>query len=317
MLASLLGLSVLASELTVFHVNPAHYPAAPINMNTGDALGDMYFDLRSVATPIECANPSPSTGHDCDNQEVVASDLVVTKLVLDVTPPFGEYGRCNICVNGTDHHGNNSCVNGVYWCACGGWANSPSEQCGPKVGYSDIATEHHRKCRYGSPDWECWKDATAIKTGGAWYSTDSVGYCGDGSSPAPPGCTWSVKEVVKVVNKSCSDNAIFTAVETAALSVRRDTTGGGCFEECSDSGVGANRNTTSPCWINCFYAAALGPDAGTPGGTVAGLPLQTLLDAWNRPFLPTDQGGCPPLADEIRSAPPRTRKWRGFPGWSS
>jgi hypothetical protein len=274
-------------------------------------------------------------------------------------------------------------VNGVYWCACGGWANSPSEQCGPKVGYSDIATEHHRKCRYGSPDWECWKDATAIKTGGAWYSTDSVGYCGDGSSPAPPGCTWSVKEVVKVVNKSCSDDAIFTAVETAALSVRRDTTGGGCFEECSDSGVGANRNTTSPCapspspahpsrpltlspfhllslahtsppcartpppstppasdplhpttplptpvlcacaawtalgWINCFYAAALGPDAGTPGGTVAGLPLQTLLDAWNRPFLPTAQGGCPPLADEIRSAPPRTRKWRGFPGWSS
>ena len=71
-------------DLTVFHVNPAHYPAAPLNMDTGDALGDLYFDLRSVVTPIECAHPSPETGRDCDNQEVVANDLVITKLVLSV-----------------------------------------------------------------------------------------------------------------------------------------------------------------------------------------------------------------------------------------
>ena len=81
---------VLATDLTVFHVNPASYPAAPINMDTGDALGDMYFDLRSLATPIECAHPTPQTARDCDNEEVVANDLVVTKLVLDVNLPFGE-----------------------------------------------------------------------------------------------------------------------------------------------------------------------------------------------------------------------------------
>ena len=52
---------------------------------------------------------------------------------------------------------------------------------------------------------------------------------------------------------------------------------------------------SSPCWIGCFYSTALGPDAGTPGGAIAGVPLQTLLDAWNRPFLPEAEGGCPAL----------------------
>merc|ERR1711998_229672 len=111
--------------LTVYHVNPIIYGAPPVNMDTGDALGDMYFDLRSVSLPIECAHPSPITAHDCDNQEVVANDLVINKLVLEVDKrKFGEYGRCNICVNGTDHHGNNSCTNGVYSCVCGDYYRS-------------------------------------------------------------------------------------------------------------------------------------------------------------------------------------------------
>jgi hypothetical protein len=63
-------------NVTVFHVNPESYGYAPVNMDTGDALGDMYFDIRGMVTPIECANPSPQTGHDCDNVEVTAKDLV-------------------------------------------------------------------------------------------------------------------------------------------------------------------------------------------------------------------------------------------------
>ena len=74
----------------------------------------MYFDLRSVATPLECASGDPRAAHDCDNAEVTSKDLIITKLVLQVRLPFGDYGRCNICVNGTDHHGNNSCADGVY-----------------------------------------------------------------------------------------------------------------------------------------------------------------------------------------------------------
>ena len=311
-------LAPMGTDLTVFHVNPASYPAAPINMDTGDALGDLYFDLRAVVLPIECLHPSERTSHDCDNQEVVADDLVITKLVLDVKEPFGEYGRCNICVNGTDHHGNNSCVNGVYWCSCGSYGHE-AKQCGPKVGYEDLKTHFDRSCREGDAKWECWKDATGRKTGGSWYSTDSVGYCGDGSAPAPPNCTWSVKEVVKVVNKSCSDDLIYTAVESAAYQVEAARAEGSatCFDGCRDSGVGPKRNTSSACWIECFFNVALGPDAGNPGGQIGGLPLEKMLDAWNAPFLPVTQGGCPPLGDEIRRAPPRrtAASWRGFPGF--
>jgi hypothetical protein len=61
-----------------------------------------------VDTPLECAVPSASTAHDCDNIEVTAPDLAITKLVLEVDDRFSDYGRCNICgPNHTDHHGNN------------------------------------------------------------------------------------------------------------------------------------------------------------------------------------------------------------------
>jgi hypothetical protein len=57
--------------INVFHINPASYGAAPVDMNTGDALGDMYFDLRTKAISIECAPPiPPGNVHTCANGEV-------------------------------------------------------------------------------------------------------------------------------------------------------------------------------------------------------------------------------------------------------
>ena len=102
-------------------------------MDTGDAHGDMFFDLRSLDLPIECAHPDSHSAHDCDNAEVVGQGLAVTKLVLEVdSSKYGDYGRCNVCVNGSDHHGNNSCTNGAYWCSCGDF-DSP-KQCNASVG---------------------------------------------------------------------------------------------------------------------------------------------------------------------------------------
>ena len=83
-------------NLTIYHVNPATYGSAPINMDTGDARGDMFFEFRSKGLALECA--ADPSAHDCTNQEVTASDLVITKLVLDVALPLGVYGKCNICV---------------------------------------------------------------------------------------------------------------------------------------------------------------------------------------------------------------------------
>ena len=42
----------------------------------------MYFDMRSKALPIECADDP--TSMDCTNPEVTANDLVITKLILEV-----------------------------------------------------------------------------------------------------------------------------------------------------------------------------------------------------------------------------------------
>jgi len=299
-------------DLTIFHVNPISYSSAPVNMDTGDVLGDMYFDLRSVSLPVECAVPSPATEHDCDNVEVVADDLVITKVVLTVDGNYGEYGRCNICVNGTDHHGNNSCVDGVYWCQCGDYG-SQTHQCNGQVGRAAINASSHHDCKpdsHGNPPpvWQCWNGATAKKTGGLWFSTTSNGYCGDGTAPVPPDCTWGVKEVAKIVNKTCSDNSIYSTVEQHDLS-------GDCFDACVDSGVGPKRNTSSPCWISCFYTTALGPEAGKVNGTIEGMPIQDLIDAWNKPFLPVEKGGCPALQKpELRAASPAV-PWFGYPNF--
>ena len=50
---------------------------------------------------------------------------------------------------------------------------------------------------------------------------------------------------------------------------------------------------SSPCFTDCFYKAALGPDAGKAGGKVAGMSTADLITAWEKPFLSEEEGGCP------------------------
>lgn len=79
-----------AKNVTVFHVNPVEYGVAPINMDTADVLGDMYFDLRSKALPIECSSGNPAAARDCDNAEVAnGSSLVITKLIIEIDSRTG------------------------------------------------------------------------------------------------------------------------------------------------------------------------------------------------------------------------------------
>jgi hypothetical protein len=102
-------------NITVFHVNQARFGSTPLNMDTGDALGDMYFALRSRTFALECAGPPPYYTNDCVNPEVASSSLVITKLVLTVLGgpfAFGPYAHCNVCTNHTDHHGIENCTNG-------------------------------------------------------------------------------------------------------------------------------------------------------------------------------------------------------------
>lgn len=116
-------------------------------------------------------------------------------------------------------------------------------------------------------------------------------------SPGPAPCTWKVAELVKRVSKkkkeeSILDNTIYNVVDKVARSQNRS-----CFKSCDDSGVGRHRNTSSPCWIECFYGTVLGADADHHGGKVAGMPLADLVAAWSLPFASDDttRGGCPAI----------------------
>ena len=62
-----------AKNITVFHINQDTFGAAPVNMDTGDAPGDLYFDIRSVDLPMECAHPDAHSAHDCSNAEATYS----------------------------------------------------------------------------------------------------------------------------------------------------------------------------------------------------------------------------------------------------
>jgi hypothetical protein len=45
LVAMLAGLT--NTDLTVYHVNPLHEGVIPVNMDTADLRGDIFFDLRS------------------------------------------------------------------------------------------------------------------------------------------------------------------------------------------------------------------------------------------------------------------------------
>ena len=219
----------------------------------------------------------------------------------------------NVCVNGTREGGNHSCVDGVYWCKCG----FPSHQCGPAVGMENVTKTHGHDCARHDPDYRCWATKVAAKFPGLWYSTTSAGYCAPGEEPSAE-CSWRVKEVLKIVNKSCSNDLVFTATEN-------DAEGGACFQACTDSGVGkGGRNTSSPCWIRCLYRSVLGPEAGTPGAPIRGMALATLTQAWDRAFKPESEGGCPALPvppgagtlAAMRAPLSNGARWHGFPGFS-
>jgi hypothetical protein len=117
-----------AKNYTVYHINPHHFGAVPLNMDVGDAGGDLFFDLHnSIIEPLQCPNGAAS-GHGCNNPEVVDPDLVVNKLTIEMDSRFSLYAKCNIGVNGTDGHGN-TCKDGTYCCYCSRGGHTSAYSC--------------------------------------------------------------------------------------------------------------------------------------------------------------------------------------------
>lgn len=298
-----------AMNITVYHVNPKPYGAKPINMDTGDAAGDLFFDLAMVLiTPLSCPNGAAS-GHDCSNPETISDDLVLNKLVLEVDSRWSSYAMCNIGRNGSDGF-NHTCADDTYCCFCGtpGNWNSTSPlsplsslgaemPCNLTVGRENVTGRFNgggnsswgHGCKTGQPEYQCFNSNVPKKfhpeNPGWWYSSLSTSYCGDDST-GEGNCTWRVVEVVKIVNKTCHANAWTGVVQAQGVD---------CFQKCPQP-----TNSSSACWVTCFYETILGPGGGVPGGVVTpetGMPIDTLIKAWQAPFESDDpfRGGCPDL----------------------
>ena len=112
-----------AKNITVYHVNEHKFGAIPVNMDTADALGDMFFDMLEVIPyPLSCPD-GPDTPWDkpypspCTNPETAGVDLRVNKLTLEVDERFSQYAMCNVGVNDSDPFGG-SCPTDTYCCDC-------------------------------------------------------------------------------------------------------------------------------------------------------------------------------------------------------
>ncbi|KAL1523213.1 hypothetical protein AB1Y20_018165 [Prymnesium parvum] len=313
--AVLLGFSPASSQtLTVYHVNPLHEGVLPIDMDTADLHGDMFFDLKSKTTPIERSSQFNGTrGGDCTNGEVVDTDLVISKLSIDVFGGFGEYGRCNICMeDGIDPFSGLKCTPGQYFCTCGNFRAPYACNDQRAVGREELSSAfgNFTICTWDvwvKAPWACWGWPVVRLTGGTWYSTTRAGWC-DAPGADPATCTWRAR-VEKIVNKSCSDDIIYSAVE--AYDAERD----GCFARCPSHQRGQARNTSATCWIYCFYATVLGERTLVPGEHSDGMPLPELEAAFERPFLSEALGGCPsipPPKSPVTQVPAHrsiTRSW--------
>uniref|UniRef100_A0A7S4F4Y0 Uncharacterized protein n=2 Tax=Chrysotila carterae TaxID=13221 RepID=A0A7S4F4Y0_CHRCT len=285
----------LSKTITVFHVNPLREGVIPVNMDTADLRGDMFFDVHSKTLPIQCAVPPPSiySRIDCSNPEVVASDLVITKLQLNMRPSdsFGEYGRCNLCnATGVDPFSRLPCTPHEYFCTCGTYFEPYACNDIAAIGAENINVSFggFPKCSWETwvtGPWQCWGFASVSKFGGMWYSTTRAGWC-DAPGADPATCTWRAT-VDKIVNKSCSDDIVHQAVEDY------DAEHDACFSTCPGPVTGSKRNTSSVCWIYCFYQTVMGKETIMPGGKArpnVGMPLAELDAAFLKPFLPESQG---------------------------
>eukprot|EP00035_Acanthoeca_spectabilis_P009761 m.172168 g.172168 ORF g.172168 m.172168 type:complete len:309 (+) comp14827_c0_seq10:74-1000(+) len=261
-----------AAELVLYHVNPSNYSGIT-NMNTGDAAGDTYFDLLAPSQYYLCylnktAKPYPG---QCGDPEEFGVDLVVTQVKVQVSPHYGQYRPCNICVNGTTAYGGH-CTDGDYFCGCSG------SMCPPNVGQLPVAQEVAGYARWAKLETAgpsaYWLVNLGDRVGGLWYSTFGSGDCDSSSKTA---CTWKLTETVKKVQQVCLEAGMRKRVEALLPS---------CFGKCP--GGSADPNTM--CYIHCFYSALLGFDAATTRPATGGLTGPKIVELWTTSF-----DACPAL----------------------
>ena len=178
------------TALSVYHVYPSGSPLDIAEKNTADLRGMIFFNLRSLGNPVECAEPNlpgtstpdPTVAFDCSNQETHGSDaypLHITQLVLTVDAQYGDYAFCNICYDGYDPYGHGPssryprrCNTGQYVCDCVHRDPLTTAKCNGTVGQLDVASFFGVVQPTGpsaSADWKWWEYNAALKIRGHWW----------------------------------------------------------------------------------------------------------------------------------------------------
>ena len=281
----------------------------PPNTHTGDLFGDLYFVLRSVSLPIECASSSPLARFDCANPEQNnTATNVISQNTVDVDGRWGDYGACN--VNETSK---------TYACACrsSNASSHVSVPCNASVGRSTIYDRESPPAGgvgHGE-DWQWWRVNLARKmggsaAGGAWFSTTSSGECSGSPTAAPAApaaggragaaaaaaavqqhqqpCHWSLTATTRTIASSCLLTRVGDAVVAHSPA---------CFDGCGAQAA----NQSSACYVGCFMGSVLGPAGGRQLiNETDGIPLAVVSGAWGDAFAPPASGGCPDQAQQER-----------------
>ena len=264
------------------------------------------MEVLECAKPLNFSRSRLVTTNCVQNAEVWdRKNLAIAQLTLEVDSNYSRFIGCDAM--GPGH---------TMDCHCGGGHHGfprnesyrRNADCNPGVGLLNLTSANgtgygiwaHGRGRPGPEpnltDIDYWRYNIADLLGGHWYSTVESGLCGGKTATA---CTWRVAEVVKKVSRTCHNQGVFAAVQVH---------GRACFDTCPQP-----RNSSSECWIRCYYNTMLGPNSGTGFGEpnssyLAGhMPIATLEDAWLAAFRSDDpeQGGCPNLIPPP-PAPPAT-----------
>ena len=254
----------------------------------GDAPGDAYYAMRSLLPPLLCetchnTEPTPdslcvryngiSVG-TCFSEQATPGVQVARKIQVEVPDrhEFGPYGACNPPEDATP----GTMEMCEYGCsAASAIANqSIADGIGRErliAHEANICSEAIGRSIVGEPN----QTSDAIRAlhydynlcrllDGNWYSLGHERFAGQ---------LWRNPRLVKAVDADCLMSTLHRTV--------RDAGGTGCFDSCPDAvNVHGVYNTSSLCYIRCFYETLLGPNADSSSYAGGGMGATAITRAW-------------------------------------
>ncbi|KAL1515325.1 hypothetical protein AB1Y20_001956 [Prymnesium parvum] len=250
------------------YTSPREAGAAPASRNATDATAAMLSELLdTMLSPLLCHE---ANGDRCPLPPSPQRELLLHQLTFEANTSFSDHAACAAAAHRGWGRGE-SCMAGGRCCVCAEAISVP-----PALAGGDDALRGEAACEAGAPASRCYA-ASAVRKA-------SLHRAGGGR-------VWRLASVESVVTRSCHTRVFGHAVQATAPP--------GCLERC-----GAQRsNTSSPCWADCFFQAALGAHSRASSAAAGGLSLAQLVAAWEAPFLPVEQGGCAaPAAADLPSS---------------